>query len=85
MGCHIQVMEVVTRHAKAIVMSMAYSLYHHCAEGSVDPDWKVVAVSGLYAEDVSSDGAVQSIKHAVSWGFKDAKGNSDKQEEAWRT
>ena len=35
-----------TRHAKAIAMSMAYSLYLHCAEGSVDPDWKVVAVSG---------------------------------------
>jgi len=34
-----------TRHAKAIAMSMAYSLYLHCAEGSVDPDWKVVAVS----------------------------------------
>ena len=27
-------------------MSMAYSLYLHCAEGSVDPDWKVIAVSG---------------------------------------
>ena len=34
------------RHAKAIAMSMAYSLYLHCAEGRVDPDWKVVAVSG---------------------------------------
>jgi len=34
-----------TRHAKAIAMSMAYSLYLHCAKGSVDPDWKVVAVS----------------------------------------
>jgi hypothetical protein len=35
-----------TRHAKAIVMSMAYSLYLQCAEGSVDSDWKVVALSG---------------------------------------
>jgi hypothetical protein len=34
------------RHAKAIEMSMAYSLYLQCAEGSVDPDWKAVAVSG---------------------------------------
>jgi hypothetical protein len=34
------------RHVKAIAMSMAYSLYLQCAEGSVDPDWKVVAVSG---------------------------------------
>jgi hypothetical protein len=34
------------RHAKAIAMSMAYSLYLQCAEDSVDPDWKVVAVSG---------------------------------------
>ncbi len=33
------------RHAKAIAMSMAYSVYLQCAEGSVDPDWKVVAVS----------------------------------------
>ena len=33
------------RHAKAIAMSMAYSLYLQCAESSVDPDWKVVAVS----------------------------------------
>jgi hypothetical protein len=31
---------------KAIAISMAYSLYLQCAEGSVDPDWKVVAVSG---------------------------------------
>jgi hypothetical protein len=34
------------RHEKAIAMSMAYSLYLQCAEGSVDPDWQVVAVSG---------------------------------------
>jgi hypothetical protein len=34
-----------TRHAKAIVVSMAYSLYLQCAEGCVDPDGKVVAVS----------------------------------------
>jgi hypothetical protein len=34
------------RHAKAIAMSMEYSLYLQCAESSVDPDWKVVAVSG---------------------------------------
>ncbi len=41
-----EVVACPTRHAKAIAMSMAYSLYLHCAEGSVDPDWKVVAVSG---------------------------------------
>ncbi len=27
-----------TRHAKAIAMSMTYSLYLQCAEGSVDSD-----------------------------------------------
>ncbi len=35
-----------TRHAKAIAMSMAYSLYLQCAEGTVDPEWKVTPVSG---------------------------------------
>ena len=35
-----------TRHAKAIAMCMAYTLYLHCAEGTVDPDRKVVPVSG---------------------------------------
>jgi hypothetical protein len=35
-----------TRHAKAIAMSMAYSLYHQCAKGTVDPEWKVTPVSG---------------------------------------
>ncbi len=34
------------RHAKAIAMSIAYSLYLQYAEGSVDPDWRVVAISG---------------------------------------
>jgi hypothetical protein len=34
------------KHAKAIAMSMAYSLYPQRAEGSVDSDWKVVPVSG---------------------------------------
>ncbi len=34
-----------TRHAKAIAMSMAYSLYLQCAEGTVDPEWKVTPVS----------------------------------------
>ncbi len=34
------------RHVKAIAMIMAYLLYLQCAEGSVDPDWKVVAISG---------------------------------------
>ncbi len=34
------------RHAIAITMSMAYSLYFQCAEGNVDLDWKVIAVSG---------------------------------------
>ncbi len=27
-------------------MSMAYSLYLQCAEGTVDPEWKVTPVSG---------------------------------------
>ncbi len=27
------------RHAKAIAMSMAYSLYLQCAKGTVDPEW----------------------------------------------
>jgi hypothetical protein len=27
-----------TRHVKAIAMSMAYSLYLQCAEGTVDPE-----------------------------------------------
>ncbi len=27
-----------TRHAKAIAMSMAYSLYLQCAQGTVDPE-----------------------------------------------
>ncbi len=35
-----------TRHAIAIVMSMAYSLYLQCAKGTVDPEWKVTPVSG---------------------------------------
>ncbi len=35
-----------TRHAKAIAMSMAYSLYLQCAKGTVDPEWKVTPVSG---------------------------------------
>jgi hypothetical protein len=34
-----------TRHAKAIAMSMAYSLYLQCAKGTVDPEWKVTPVS----------------------------------------
>jgi hypothetical protein len=34
-----------TRHAKAIVMSMTYSLYLQCLEGTVDPEWKVTPVS----------------------------------------
>ncbi len=34
------------RHAKAIAMSMAYSLYLQCAKGTVDPEWKVTHVSG---------------------------------------
>jgi hypothetical protein len=34
-----------TRHAKAIAMCMAYNLYNCCAEGTVDPDWKVIPVS----------------------------------------
>ena len=34
-------------HAKAIAMSMAYSLYLQCAKGTVDPEWKVTPpVSG---------------------------------------
>jgi hypothetical protein len=35
-----------SRHAKAIAMSMAYSLYLQCANGTVDPEWKVTPVSG---------------------------------------
>ncbi len=35
-----------TRHAKAITMSMSYSLYLQCAKGTVDPEWKVTPVSG---------------------------------------
>ncbi len=35
-----------TRHAKAIAMSMAYFLYLQCAQGTVDPEWKVTPVSG---------------------------------------
>ncbi len=35
-----------TRHAKAIAMSMAYSLYLQCAKGTVDPEWNVTPVSG---------------------------------------
>jgi hypothetical protein len=35
-----------TRHAKAIAMSMAYSLYLQHAKGTVDPEWKVTPVSG---------------------------------------
>ncbi len=34
-----------TRNANAIAMSMAYSLYLQCAEGTVDPEWKVTLVS----------------------------------------
>jgi hypothetical protein len=50
MGFDLQVMEVVwhapTKHAKAIAMSMAYSLYLQCSKGTVDPEWKVTPVSG---------------------------------------
>ncbi len=35
-----------TRHAKAIAMSMAYSLYLQCAKSTVDLEWKVTPVSG---------------------------------------
>ncbi len=35
-----------TRHEKEIAISMAYSLYLQCAEGTVDPEWKVTPVSG---------------------------------------
>jgi hypothetical protein len=34
-----------TRHAKAITMSMAYSLYLQCSKGTVGPKWKVTPVS----------------------------------------
>ncbi len=34
------------RHAKAIAMSMAYSLYLQCAEGTVNPEWKGTPVLG---------------------------------------
>ena len=29
------------RHGKAIAMCMAYQMYEQCAEGGVDPDWKL--------------------------------------------
>jgi hypothetical protein len=35
-----------TRHAKAIAMRMAYSLYLQFSKGPVDPEWKVTPVSG---------------------------------------
>ena len=35
-----------TSHGKAIAMSIAYSLYLQCAEGGVDPDWKIKPVTG---------------------------------------
>jgi hypothetical protein len=59
-----------TRHAKAIAMNMAYFLYLQCAEGTVDPEWKVTPISGprFLAEDVSSDGTVQMFKLTVSRG-----------------
>jgi hypothetical protein len=38
--------EGLQEHGKAIAMSMAYQLYLQCAEGRVDPDWKVRLVSG---------------------------------------
>ena len=34
-----------TRHAQAIAMSMAYSIYVQCSEGDVDPNWKVMLIS----------------------------------------
>jgi hypothetical protein len=37
---------VSTRHAKAIAMSMAYSLCLQISKGTVDPEWKVSPVSG---------------------------------------
>jgi len=52
-----------TRNAKAIAMSMAYSLYLHCAEGSVDPDWKVVADSGPRFQQKMS---LQMVQYIVS-------------------
>ncbi len=73
------------RHAKAIAMSMAYSLYLQCAEGSVDPDWKEVAVSGPRFQQKMSLQMVHTvkvIKLALSWGCKDAKSITDQQEEA---
>jgi hypothetical protein len=35
-----------TRHAKAILMSMAYSFYLQCSIDTVDPEWMVTPVSG---------------------------------------
>ncbi|MFM8622856.1 MAG: hypothetical protein ACKOB3_05715, partial [Holophagaceae bacterium] len=34
------------RHGKALAMSIAYQIYLQCAEGGVDPDWKVPPLSG---------------------------------------
>jgi hypothetical protein len=48
-GCFVQVVEWLyapTRHAKAIVMSMAHSVYLQCSECGVAPGWKVAPVSG---------------------------------------
>ncbi len=61
-----------TRHAKEIAMSMAYSLYLQCAEGTVDPEWKVTPVSGprfwQKMSLLSSDGTVQMFKLTLSRG-----------------
>ena len=34
------------RPGKAIALSMAYQLYLQCAEGGVNPEWKVTPMSG---------------------------------------
>ncbi len=59
-----------TRHAKAIAMSMAYSLYLQCAEGTVDPGLEGHSCirTKVLAEDISSDGTVQMFKLSLSRG-----------------
>ncbi len=49
-----------TRHAKAIAMSMAYSLYLQCAKGTVDKRMESHSCirTKVSSEDVSSDGTV---------------------------
>ena len=55
------------RHGKAIAMSMAYSLYKHCAEGDVDPEWKVPVISGPKFRQKMSLQMVQYKSHHMKY------------------